>query len=38
MMNYIALHVTNYLISNVLTNNKDKTEKIDATASLRSGF
>ncbi|MGX9290574.1 ABC transporter permease [Bacillus sp. A015] len=38
MMNYIALHVTNYLISNVLTSNKDKTEKIDATASLRSGF
>lgn len=38
MMNYIALHVTNYLISNVLTDNKDKTDKIDATASLRSGF
>ncbi|MEC1901060.1 ABC transporter permease [Bacillus atrophaeus] len=38
MMNYIALHVTNYLISNVMTDNQDKTEKIHESASLRSPF
>ncbi|MGN7375378.1 ABC transporter permease [Bacillus halotolerans] len=38
MMNYIALHMTNYLISKVLTDNQDKTEKIHESASLRSPF
>ncbi|ASB90559.1 ABC transporter permease [Bacillus sonorensis] len=38
MMNYIALHVTNYLIMSVMTDHKDKTEKISETASLRSDF
>ncbi|WP_019242241.1 MULTISPECIES: ABC transporter permease [Bacillus] len=36
MMNYIALHLTNFLIVNVLTDHKDKTENIASTASLRS--
>ncbi|PRR96566.1 branched-chain amino acid ABC transporter permease [Bacillus atrophaeus] len=38
MMNYIALHVTNYLITNVMTDNQDKTEKIHESSSLRSPF
>lgn len=38
MMNYIALHVTNYLISNVLTDHKDKTGRIAETATLRSSL
>ncbi|KKI92631.1 branched-chain amino acid ABC transporter permease [Bacillus sp. SA1-12] len=38
MMNYIALHVTNALIRDVITDNADKTEKIFPTASLRSEF
>ncbi|WP_299090198.1 ABC transporter permease [uncultured Metabacillus sp.] len=36
MMNYIALHVTNALIRDVITDNDDKTENIFPTASLRS--
>ncbi|WP_273130470.1 ABC transporter permease [Metabacillus sp. HB246100] len=36
MMNYIALHVTNALIRTVMTDNADKSEKIFASASLRS--
>ncbi len=38
MMNYIALHVTNYLIRSVLTNNKDRTANIRDAASLRSSW
>jgi len=38
MMNYIALHVSNYLIRNVLTEKADRTENIPASASLRSDF
>lgn len=38
MMNYIALHVSNYLIRNVLTNKEDRTETIFPSASLRSDF
>ncbi|MDP4163227.1 MAG: ABC transporter permease, partial [Bacillota bacterium] len=38
MMNYIALHVTNYLIKTVLSNNADKTASIFDSASLRSTF
>lgn len=38
MMNYVALHVSNYLIRNVLTDKADRTENIAPTASLRSGF
>ncbi|TXC91895.1 ABC transporter permease [Metabacillus litoralis] len=38
MMNYIALHVTNALIRNVMTDNADKSDKIFPTASLRSEF
>ncbi|WP_141433476.1 ABC transporter permease [Bacillus sp. 03113] len=36
MMNYIALHVTNYLIRTVLSENSDKTDKISESASLKS--
>ncbi|MGG5252887.1 ABC transporter permease [Neobacillus sp. SM06] len=36
MMNYIALHVTNYFIRSVVTNNKDRTPNIPDAASLRS--
>ncbi|WP_175638902.1 ABC transporter permease [Metabacillus schmidteae] len=36
MMNYIALHVTNYLIRNVITDNNDTSDKIFPSASLRS--
>ncbi len=36
MMNYIALHVTNYFIRSVITNNKDRTPDIPDAASLRS--
>ncbi|WP_067838440.1 ABC transporter permease [Amphibacillus sediminis] len=36
MMNYIALHVTNYMIRNVLSENGDTSERIKETASLRS--
>ena len=38
MMNYISLHVVNYIISYVLTDNMDKTEKIAPSASFRSEF
>jgi len=38
MMNYIALHVTNYLIRYVLTDNSDTSEKVYPSASLRSEF
>lgn len=38
MMNYIAPHMTNYIISNVLTDHQDKTGKIHESASLRSPF
>jgi general nucleoside transport system permease protein len=38
MMNYVALHVTNYLIREVITDNSDKTDKILPSASLRSEF
>ncbi|WP_433749905.1 ABC transporter permease [Falsibacillus pallidus] len=34
MMNYIALHVTNYFIRTVLSDHSDKTEKIHDSASL----
>jgi simple sugar transport system permease protein len=38
MMNYVALHVTNALIRDVITDNADKTEKVFPSASLRSEF
>ncbi len=38
MMNYIALHVSNYLIKNVMTNHKDRTGMIKDSASLRSDW
>lgn len=38
MMNYIALHVTNYLIRNVITDNSDTSDKVFPSASLRSEF
>lgn len=36
MLNYISLHVVNYIIASVLTDNAEKTEKIKETASFRS--
>ncbi|MDM5327916.1 ABC transporter permease [Neobacillus sp. CF12] len=36
MMNYVALHVTNYIIRNVLSDNGDKTELVKESATLRS--
>jgi ABC-type uncharacterized transport system permease subunit len=38
MMNYTALHLTNYLITNVITDTQDKTERVAETATLRSSF
>ncbi|HWJ78119.1 MAG TPA: ABC transporter permease [Niallia sp.] len=38
MMNYIALHVSNYIIRNVITDKADRTENIPPSASLRSDF
>jgi general nucleoside transport system permease protein len=39
MMNYVALHLTNYIIRRYLPSpSGDRTEKIHATASLRSPF
>jgi len=39
MMNYVALHVTNYIIRNVLASKSgDKTEMIHESASLRSDW
>ncbi|WP_409305486.1 ABC transporter permease [Peribacillus sp. SCS-155] len=35
MMNYIALHTTNYLIRNVIAEKGDSTEKVFPSASLR---
>ena len=36
MLNYTALHVCNYIIKNVLTDNKDKTDLVKDSATLRS--
>ncbi|MBT2735561.1 ABC transporter permease [Bacillus sp. ISL-7] len=38
MMNYIALHVSNYLIRNVITNHGDNSGPIHKSATLRSGW
>ncbi|MGA5687699.1 ABC transporter permease [Cytobacillus pseudoceanisediminis] len=38
MMNYVALHVTNYIIRTVLSEKSDRTEMIAGSASLRSPF
>ncbi|MEH7545613.1 nucleoside ABC transporter membrane protein [Neobacillus bataviensis] len=38
MMNYVALHVSNYIIKNIITDNKDKTDMIKETATLRSDW
>ncbi|UQX56178.1 ABC transporter permease [Cytobacillus pseudoceanisediminis] len=38
MMNYVALHVTNYIIRTVLSDKSDRTEMIADSASLRSPF
>ncbi|KUP07177.1 branched-chain amino acid ABC transporter permease [Bacillus coahuilensis m2-6] len=38
MMNYIALHVTNHIIRNVLSEQSDRTESVAETATLRSDF
>ncbi|MEK4030133.1 MULTISPECIES: ABC transporter permease [Bacillaceae] len=38
MMNYIALHVTNHLIRNVISDQSDATEAVKETASLKSPF
>lgn len=38
MMNYVALHVTNYIIRTVLSEKSDRTEMIADSASLRSPF
>lgn len=38
MMNYIALHVTNYMIRNVITDKGDRTENVFPSATLRSDF
>ncbi|OCA83782.1 ABC transporter permease [Pseudobacillus wudalianchiensis] len=38
MMNYIALHVTNHLIRNVISDQADATEAVKETASLKSPF
>lgn len=38
MMNYVALHVTNYIVRSVLSEKSDRSEKIAETASLRSPF
>jgi len=36
MMNYVALHVSNYIIKNIITDNKDKTDLVKNSATLRS--
>ncbi|WP_240335285.1 ABC transporter permease [Paraliobacillus sediminis] len=36
MMNYIALHLSNYMIRNVLTDNQDSSNRIAESASLSS--
>ncbi|PLR77698.1 branched-chain amino acid ABC transporter permease [Bacillus sp. V3-13] len=38
MMNYIALHVTNYLIRTVISERADRTANIHESATLRSPF
>lgn len=38
MMNYIALHVANAIIRDVLTDHKDRTDNIAQSASLKSPF
>lgn len=38
MLNYTALYVTNYLINDILTDKKDRTERIADSASLSSPF
>lgn len=38
MMNYVALHVTNYIIRSVLSESSDRTELVHKSASLRSPF
>ncbi|KAB2335481.1 MULTISPECIES: ABC transporter permease [Bacillaceae] len=38
MMNYVALHVTNYIIRSVLAESSDRTELVHQSASLRSPF
>ncbi|MGI8384398.1 ABC transporter permease [Robertmurraya sp. P23] len=38
MLNYTALHVTNYIIRTVLSEKSDRTEMIKDTATLRSSF
>lgn len=38
MMNYVALHVTNYIIRTVLSENSDRTQKVFDSATLRSPF
>lgn len=38
MMNYIALHVSNYIIRNVLSDQADTTSEIHHSASLKSNF
>ncbi|MFO1445971.1 ABC transporter permease [Bacillus sp. Bva_UNVM-123] len=38
MMNYVALHVTNYIVRTVLSEKSDRTDKIFESASLRSSF
>ena len=38
MMNYVALHVANYIIRSFLSEKSDRTDKIFESASLRSSF
>lgn len=38
MMNYVALHVSNYIIRTVLSDKSERTDKILDSASLRSPF
>ncbi|MBN6887228.1 general nucleoside transport system permease protein [Cytobacillus horneckiae] len=38
MLNYTALHITNYIIRTVLSEKSDRTESIAESASLRSPF
>jgi simple sugar transport system permease protein len=38
MMNYVALHVTNYIIRTVLSEKSDRTEMIAESSTLRSVF
>lgn len=38
MLNYTALHITNYIIRTVLSERSDRTESIAESASLRSPF